>query len=293
MARQDIWLFCDEMYRGLEYSPADRLPSASTRYERAVSLWGMSKTFGLAGLRLGWLVVQDRELLQALLKFKDYTTICNSAPSEFLAHAALAQADSIIVRNLEIIQTNLGHVHQFMASQPDRFTEHVAERSIELQWMDFLSQPFEQRYGNYEARFPVDDPAKQGQYEKTVKDILSLADRLQMPVRDVEANYPEIKAQENVFGTLEPGKNEFFGRKLLRGFLESVMGGPVNLDATGPQTWTPATRATVSFWPTKRARSASRDKEGREAIRASYWAWMWERACADDRNIYLEEDACV
>ncbi len=120
-AERDIWLFCDEMYRRLEYNPADRLPSASTRYERAVSLWGMSKTFGLAGLRLGWLVVPDRELRQALLNFKDYTTICNSAPSEFLARLALDQAEALIARNLEIIQSNLGHVHQFMAIQAALF----------------------------------------------------------------------------------------------------------------------------------------------------------------------------
>jgi aspartate/methionine/tyrosine aminotransferase len=81
----------------------------------------MSKTFGLAGLRLGWLVVPDQELRQALLKFKDYTTICNSAPSEFLAKVALDQAEAIIARNLAIIQTNLDHVRQFMADQADLF----------------------------------------------------------------------------------------------------------------------------------------------------------------------------
>jgi aspartate/methionine/tyrosine aminotransferase len=121
VSERDIRLFCDEMYRGLEYKPADRLPSASSRYERAISLWGMSKTFGLAGLRLGWLVSQDRDLLQALLKFKDYTTICSSAPSEFLARVALEQADALIERNLDIIQTNLDHVHQFVAAQTDLF----------------------------------------------------------------------------------------------------------------------------------------------------------------------------
>jgi aspartate/methionine/tyrosine aminotransferase len=122
VTERDIRLFCDEMYRGLEYNPADRLPSASIRCQRAISLWGMSKTFGLAGLRLGWLVSQDRDLLQALIKFKDYTTICSSAPSEFLARVALAQAETIIQRNLDIIQTNLDHVHQFIITTPtDRF----------------------------------------------------------------------------------------------------------------------------------------------------------------------------
>ncbi len=120
-ANQGIWLFCDEMYRGLEYNAAIRLPSASERYERAISLWGMSKSFGLAGLRLGWLALQDRALLAALNRWKDYTTICSSAPSELLARVALQQAETIIQRNLTIIQANLQLVREFMASQTDRF----------------------------------------------------------------------------------------------------------------------------------------------------------------------------
>lgn len=122
--RHDVWLFCDEMYRGLEYDLSDHLPSASDRYRRAVSLWGMSKTFGLAGLRIGWLVTQDQQMVQTLLRLKDYTTICSSAPSEFLANAALAQAETIIQRNLGIIQTNLTHIREFMIRREDLFAWH-------------------------------------------------------------------------------------------------------------------------------------------------------------------------
>lgn len=120
-AERDIWLFGDEMYRGLEYSSALRLPPVVERYERAISLWGMSKTFGLAGLRIGWLVVRDQPLLEALFRFKDYTTICNSAPSEFLARIALEQAEPLIERNLDIIQTSLENVRRFMARWSDLF----------------------------------------------------------------------------------------------------------------------------------------------------------------------------
>jgi aspartate/methionine/tyrosine aminotransferase len=120
-ARHGLWLFCDEMYRGLEYDLTDRLPSASDCYPRAVSLWGMSKTFGLAGLRIGWLTTRDRDVVGSLLRLKDYTTICSSAPSEFLAHVALTQAEAIIQRNLGIIQANLAHVREFMARRADVF----------------------------------------------------------------------------------------------------------------------------------------------------------------------------
>jgi aspartate/methionine/tyrosine aminotransferase len=122
VSAQGTWLFCDEMYRGLEYNPAARLPSASERYERAISLWGMSKSFGLAGLRIGWLALQDNSLLEALIRWKDYTTICSSAPSEFLARLALSQAEAIIQRNLAIIQTNLKYIREFMATRTETFS---------------------------------------------------------------------------------------------------------------------------------------------------------------------------
>ena len=122
VAERNIWLFCDEMYHGLEYDPARRLPSASSRYERAISLWGMSKTFGLPGLRIGWLALQDNALRDQLIEFKDYTTICNSAPSELLAQIALKYADVLIERNLAIIQQNLALVPDFLSACPDIFT---------------------------------------------------------------------------------------------------------------------------------------------------------------------------
>jgi aspartate/methionine/tyrosine aminotransferase len=56
------WLFCDEMYRGLEFGPAPALPSAVDVYEKAVVLSGLSKSYGLPGLRAGWLVVRDERL---------------------------------------------------------------------------------------------------------------------------------------------------------------------------------------------------------------------------------------
>ena len=60
VAREGAWLFSDEMYRLLEPAPDSRLPAAVDLYERAVSLGGMSKAFGLAGLRIGWVVARDR-----------------------------------------------------------------------------------------------------------------------------------------------------------------------------------------------------------------------------------------
>jgi aspartate/methionine/tyrosine aminotransferase len=109
------WLFSDEMYRGLEYNPAARLPAGCDLYERAVTLCGLSKTYGLPGLRTGWLALQDTDLRDRILAWKDYTTICASAPSEALAQIALGVADLLAEGNRRIIQDNLALAEPFFA----------------------------------------------------------------------------------------------------------------------------------------------------------------------------------
>ena len=74
---------------GLEYDEAQRLPSACEAYEKAVTLSGLSKSFGLPGLRIGWLATRDRDASRSAGEIKDYTTICSSAPSEVLGIVAL------------------------------------------------------------------------------------------------------------------------------------------------------------------------------------------------------------
>lgn len=100
------WVFSDEMYRLLEPTDGVRLPTGVDGYERAVSLSGMSKVFGLAGLRLGWVVTHDRELLERMKSLKDYTTICSSAPSEILALMGLQARDDILAANRELVRRN-------------------------------------------------------------------------------------------------------------------------------------------------------------------------------------------
>lgn len=104
---RSLVLFSDEVYRGLEHDPTDRLPAACDRYERAISLGTVSKAHGLPGLRIGWLACRNPELLDRIRALKLYTSICSSAPSELLVALALRHADSLTERNRSIVLANL------------------------------------------------------------------------------------------------------------------------------------------------------------------------------------------
>ncbi len=135
-------VFCDEVYRGLEYDPARRLPSFADINERGISLGVMSKTYGLAGLRIGWVATRSSELLNKLAAFKDYTTICNSAPSEFLATLALRHGESIVERNRGIIRQNLRTLGSFFSRYQDTFSWYEPEAGP-IAFPRYLLEPVE------------------------------------------------------------------------------------------------------------------------------------------------------
>lgn len=114
-------LFSDEVYRESEHDPADRLPAACDLSADAVSLGSISKSYGLPGLRIGWLVSRDAGLRARLLALKDYTTICSSAPSEVLTALALRHRTVLLERNLELIARNLGLLEQFLSRHASSF----------------------------------------------------------------------------------------------------------------------------------------------------------------------------
>lgn len=119
--QNDIYIFSDEVYRFLEYNQNDRLPPMCDLYNNGVSLGVMSKSYGLAGLRIGWIASKDHSLLKKIASFKNYTTICNSALSEFFAMLALRNKWFILNRNLKIIQKNLDLLDNFFKKYQNLF----------------------------------------------------------------------------------------------------------------------------------------------------------------------------
>ncbi len=149
-----LHVFSDEVYRFLEYDPRDRLPTMADVYGKGLSLGVMSKTFGLPGLRIGWIATKDRKLLRKIAAFKDFTTICNSAPSEFLSCLALRHKEVLIERNLTIIRKNLEVLDDFFEEHGELF-----------QWVKPKAGPigFPQiKFGRNAEEFCIDVVEKQG-----------------------------------------------------------------------------------------------------------------------------------
>lgn len=113
--KHGLYVFSDEMYRGLEFDMARRLPAVCELYERGISLAGLSKTHAVPGLRLGWLATRAPGVMDRWMAYKDYTTICHSAPSEILGLMALRAQARILQRNLELLRANLALARDFFA----------------------------------------------------------------------------------------------------------------------------------------------------------------------------------
>ncbi len=116
-----LLLFCDEVYRESEYRAEDRLPAACDVGQNTVSLGVTSKTYGLPGLRIGWIATHQVDIYREMARLKDYTTICNSAPSEFLAELALRHRQTLVERNVGILTDNLAVLDQFFERYAHQF----------------------------------------------------------------------------------------------------------------------------------------------------------------------------
>ncbi|MEW5784119.1 MAG: aminotransferase class I/II-fold pyridoxal phosphate-dependent enzyme [Bacillota bacterium] len=112
-AVRGLYVFSDEIYRMLEHEAASRLPAAADVYAGAISLGGLSKSFGLPGLRIGWLATRDQKARKRFAVLKDYTSICSSAPGEILAVIALRAKEQIVRQKLATVLRNLNTARQF------------------------------------------------------------------------------------------------------------------------------------------------------------------------------------
>jgi hypothetical protein len=120
--RVGAWVLSDEIYRGAEVDGAET-PSMWGRYDRVIVSSGLSKAYGLPGLRIGWIAAARPELVAATWSYHDYTTIGPGAMSDLLARVALQPAvrARILERTRGIIRNNLPLIREWLDAHAGRF----------------------------------------------------------------------------------------------------------------------------------------------------------------------------
>jgi len=148
--QHDCWLFSDEVFRGLEHDPGDRLPAAVDCYAKAISMGVVSKSLALPGVRLGWLSCRDQQVLRRLMAIKSHLSICQSSLDASLCEQLIPHSEVIWQRNVQLIRRNKHKIIDWLANQADfNWQEPVAAATgfVQLKTgsaMDFARQLAEQ-----------------------------------------------------------------------------------------------------------------------------------------------------
>lgn len=111
-SRTGAWILSDEIYRGAERE-GEETPSIWGRYERTIVTSGLSKAYGLPGLRIGW-VAGPPTVVEALWGVHDYTTIAPGALNDRLARMAFARRERLLARSRGIIRSNYAIVRRWI-----------------------------------------------------------------------------------------------------------------------------------------------------------------------------------
>jgi aspartate/methionine/tyrosine aminotransferase len=121
-ARHGSWVLSDEVYRGAELGD-EETPSMWGRYDRVVITSGLSKAYGLPGLRIGWIAAPP-EFVASTWAYHDYTTIAPGALSDRLARVALdpARRPAILDRTRRIVRENLPHIEAWLRAHDPMFS---------------------------------------------------------------------------------------------------------------------------------------------------------------------------
>ena len=119
--RHGIYFLHDEIFHGLGPTGTQHQPFIADEDERGLSLNVMSKSYGLPGLRVGWIACADADIISRMERMKHYLSICNSGPSERLTKIALRNRDKLLSRNCAIVDENLQKWDAFFARHVSLF----------------------------------------------------------------------------------------------------------------------------------------------------------------------------
>ena len=128
------WILADEVYRGAELN-AQTTSTFWGRYERVLCTAGLSKAYGLPGLRTGW-VVGPAEMIERLWGYHDYTSIGPTMLTEKIASLALEpeRHGRLIERTRRILRENFPLIHEWLELHKEHFT-HIPPRAGAIAWI--------------------------------------------------------------------------------------------------------------------------------------------------------------
>jgi aspartate/methionine/tyrosine aminotransferase len=120
--KANAWLLVDEIYRGAEVRDSIT-PTFWGRYDKLLITSGLSKAFGLPGLRIGWIVAPAKTIAQ-LCRYRDYTTLTPTFLSDRLARVVMepARREQVLERTRTIIRRNLPRLESWIRSHRDILT---------------------------------------------------------------------------------------------------------------------------------------------------------------------------
>jgi len=113
----DLHVLVDETYRDMVFGP--QLPVAAEYSPRMISISSLSKTYGLPGLRTGWIICRDRKLFETFLAAKEQMHICGPVIDEELAYRYLLHRDKHFPRITADIRKKFETVKRWMQQQEE------------------------------------------------------------------------------------------------------------------------------------------------------------------------------
>jgi aspartate/methionine/tyrosine aminotransferase len=121
--RANAWILADEIYRGAEINGAKVSPTFWGRYDKVLITSGLSKAFGLPGLRIGWIVGPPSNIAK-LWSYRDYTTLSPGLLSERLAWMAMepGRRERILARTRSLLRDHLPRLERWIHRHDDIFT---------------------------------------------------------------------------------------------------------------------------------------------------------------------------
>ncbi len=115
MERKGTYLLLDETYRDMSFG--NKLPVAASLSDSVISISSMSKSYGLPGIRIGWIVSKNKQFMETFLAAKEQICIANSVVDEEIAFQYLQKKEQFFAPVRDTILKNFSIIKDFMAHQ--------------------------------------------------------------------------------------------------------------------------------------------------------------------------------